>query len=78
MVGMGPRVHAPHPKRMIQRNFNEIAVREMLDTYRRIRPSSEPDRRTVESMYRGSEWHIIVEPDPASETIVVITAYPIG
>ena len=69
----------PHiRKRMVQRNFNDIAVREMLDTCRQILPGSEPNRWTVESTYRGSEWHIIVEPDPTSETIVIITAYPIG
>lgn len=67
----------PHvEKRMVQRGFTEIALREMLDNHHEIRPDIEPGRWLVETRYGYTSWEVIIEPDPASRSLVVITAYP--
>ena len=67
----------PHiRKRMAQRGFNEIAVREMWDRCRRVRPDVEDGRWVLETTHERSPWEIVVEPDPETRTVVVITAYP--
>jgi len=68
----------PHvEKRMMQRGFTEIALREMLDSAQRMRPDIEPGRWLVETRYDRTDWAVIIEPDPDSQCLVVITAYPV-
>lgn len=69
----------PHvEKRMTQRGFSEIALREMLDKAKGIRPDVVPGRWLAQTRHRGSEWAVIVEPDADTRSLVVITAYPVG
>ena len=66
----------PHvEKRMAQRGFTEIDLREMLDRRHRTRPDIEPGRWLVETRHRHTNWEVILEPDPESRFVLVITAY---
>ena len=67
----------PVVKRMAQRGFTEIGLREILDSYQGIRPDIEPGRWLVETRHRQRDWEVIVEPDPQSRSLVVITSYPV-
>lgn len=67
----------PHlRKRMAQRDFTEIELREMWDRCHQVIPDAEEEGRwAVRTTHRGAPWEIIVEPDPESQSNVVITAY---
>ena len=68
----------PHiEKRMEQRDFTEIALREMLDRARGYRPDEYEGRFIVESRYHQVGWEVIVEPDFVDELLVIVTAYPV-
>ncbi len=68
----------PHiEKRMEQRDFTEIALREMLDRARGCRPDEYEGRFIVESRYHHVGWEVIVEPDFVDESLVIVTAYPV-
>ena len=68
----------PHvAKRMAQRGFTEIGLREMLDRYQGIRPDIEPGRFLVQTRHGHRDWEVIVEPDPQSRSLIAITAYPL-
>jgi hypothetical protein len=64
-------------KRMVDRGFTEIELRQMLDKPRSIRRSPEVGRWQIESRLGRRRWHIIVEPDPATRLVVVITAFAV-
>ena len=69
----------PHvEKRMAQRGFNEVALREMLQGARGLQVDVEPGRYVVDTMHHGSRWSVIVEPDPSTHTAIIITAYPVS
>ena len=69
----------PHlRKRMIDRGFNEVEVRSMLESPQRIVEDHEPGRFAVDAVHRGRRWRLIVEPDPSAEALVVITAFRPG
>lgn len=66
----------PHlEKRMEDRNFTEVELRDMLERARGYRADLEPDRFVIETSLRGRPWEVIVEPDPVAALLVVITAY---
>jgi len=66
----------PHlRKRMLGRNFNETDLRAILEDAAGYREDHEPGRYVVEAIHGGERWHIIVEPQPDEQTLVVITAY---
>ena len=68
----------PHvEKRMEQRNFTEIALREMMDRAVGFRPVEQYGRYVIESRYRRTGWEVIVEPDSEGELLVIVTAYPV-
>ena len=68
----------PHAeKRMIQRSFTEIELREMLDRAKALHPDKEIGRYVVVSTLHSTNWEIILEPDFDEKLIVVVTAYPI-
>ena len=68
----------PHvEKRMEQRDFTEISLREMLDRALGFRPDERYGRYVIESQYRRKGWEVIVEPDSEGELLVIVTAYPV-
>jgi hypothetical protein len=68
----------PHVlKRMVDRNFTEVDLRQMLEGATRVRPDVEDGRWTIEARHDGRQWEVVVEPDDASRLLVVITAYPV-
>ncbi len=64
-------------KRMIDRRFNEVDLREMLDTAIGYHENHEDGRFVIETTHDARQWAIIVEPDPSDEILIVITAYPL-
>jgi hypothetical protein len=65
-------------KRMIDRSFNEVELREMLQQATAYRPDRQANRWIVETTYSGRTWEVVVEPDASAQTLVVVTAYAIG
>ena len=67
----------PHlEKRMIQRGFNDISLREMLGRAYGFHLDVEPERWVIETRHAGVPWEVIVEPDYELKLLVVVTAYP--
>jgi len=68
----------PHlEKRMEDRDFTEVELREMLERSRGFHEDVVADRFVIETRHRGREWEVIVEPDAEAALLVVITAYMI-
>ncbi len=66
----------PHAeKRMVQRDFTEIDLREMLESATKLVPDAIPGRWIASSFVRGRKWEIVIEPDSQEKTQVIITAY---
>jgi hypothetical protein len=69
---------SPHlSKRMIDRDFNELAVRRMLTVATAYRADVVSGRWVISTRHRRAPWEVIVEPDAAAQLLVVVTAYPI-
>ena len=67
----------PHiKKRMLDRDFTEVELRQMLEDSSNYRPDFVEGRWVIETRYHGEPWEIIVEPDERSQLLIVITAYP--
>ncbi|MBA2245069.1 MAG: DUF4258 domain-containing protein [Gemmatimonadetes bacterium] len=64
-------------KRMEQRDFTEVELRQMLEDAIGYREDVVEDRWVIETRHRGRRWEAVVEPDPVEELLVVITAYPV-
>ncbi|MGN6727926.1 MAG: hypothetical protein ACTHLZ_18550 [Tepidisphaeraceae bacterium] len=62
---------------MQDRGFDEIALREMLEAAAAWRPDNISGRFAIDCRYNGELWQVIVEPDETTETLVVVTAFPI-
>lgn len=60
---------------MEDRDFSEVDLRRMLEVATSVRPDTVEDRFVVETVHRGAQWRIIVEPDGELQCIVVVTAY---
>ncbi len=70
---------SPHLlKRMVDRRFNEIDLREMLKDARGYRPDVIEGRWVIVAYHQKKAWEIIVEPDFGMKRVVVVTAYSIG
>lgn len=70
---------SPHLfKRMIDRNFNETDIREMLEAANDYRTDHEPGRFVIVTRHAGRPWEVIVEPDHRAQLLVVITAYAVS
>ena len=70
---------SPHLiKRMADRRFTELDLREMLEEASRCQKDVVEGRWVVKARHRGRSWHVIVEPDTSVQLLVVVTAYPIG
>jgi len=69
---------SPHLlKRMVDRGFTEIDLRDMLEQPVSLRRDIVPRRWVVATRHRRRRWEVIVEPDHEARLLVVITAYPI-
>jgi hypothetical protein len=69
---------SPHLlKRMIDRGFNEVDLRGMLETATGYDPAVEPGRWVVRTRYGGEGWQVVVEPIQAEGVLLVITAFAI-
>jgi hypothetical protein len=65
-------------KRMIDRRFNEVDLRRMMEHALDYSPDVVYGRWVIQARHGGRRWEIIVEPDYEQELLVVITAYPTG
>jgi len=66
----------PHvEKRMDDRGFSELDLREMLARATGLRPRVAEGRFVVETRLRGRRWEVVVEPDELEHLLVVVTAY---
>lgn len=69
---------SPHLlKRMVDRGFNEVDLRAMLEGATEFSPDIVEDRWVIAVRRQRRRWEIIVEPDPRMELLVVVTAYPL-
>ncbi len=69
---------SPHLlKRMVDRQFNEVDVRTMLEIGTHVREDVEPGRWIVETSHEQRPWEVIVEPLSSERILLVITAYPV-
>jgi hypothetical protein len=64
-------------KRMVDRQFTEVDLRQMFEGASSLRPDVEEGRWIIASRHHRRAWEIIVEPDEAEHVLVVITAYPV-
>ena len=68
----------PHiEKRMEQRGFTLIDLRQMLQDARGLRQDKFEGRWIIETRHRNRNWVVIVDPDDEEQLLVVITAYRI-
>ena len=69
----------PHVgKRMQDRGFTEIDLRQMLEHAARFRPDVVDGRFVIETRFRGRPWEVVVEPDEVEHLLVVVTAFGVG
>lgn len=65
-------------ERMIDRDFNETDIREMIQEAAACVPNEQyPGRWLLRTTWHGTPWEISVEPDYEEQLLVVITAYPV-
>lgn len=69
---------SPHlEKRMMDRDFNEIDLRRMLENAKGYHPDIVEGRWVIETRHHRRTWEVIIEPDSDEQMLVVITAYPV-
>ena len=64
-------------KRMVDRQFSEVELREMLEHAKAYRPNHEQARWVIETRHASDDWSVIVEPLVDETVLLVITAYPV-
>ena len=62
-------------KRMVDRDFTEVELRQMMEQASGYRPDFIEDRYLIETTHEGRLWHMVVEPDEELRLLVVVTAY---
>jgi len=66
----------PHlAKRMLDRQFSETDLREMLADAETYRPDALPGRWIIQTRRKSEPWEVVVEPDESAELLVIVTAY---
>ena len=65
-------------RRMIDRGFNEVDLREMLEEPEGVGIGAMPGRWIFRTRLHGRSWKVVVEPDWFEQRLVVITAYAPG
>jgi hypothetical protein len=69
---------SPHLlKRMVDRGFSEVDLREMLEHATELRTDVVSGRWIVETRHRRKVWEVVIEPDETVPVQVVVTAYPV-
>ena len=62
----------PHVlKRMVDREFTEVDLRQMLEAASSVRADVQEARWAITSRHRGHPWEIIVEPDELERVLGV-------
>lgn len=70
---------SPHLlKRMVDRRFTEVELRDMPGHADGYAPDHIPGRFVIECRHAGEAWRVIVEPDDEDELLVVVTAHRIN
>ena len=65
----------PHvEKRMEDRGFTEVYLRQMLEHADGFRADVVADRFVIETL-RARRWEVVVEPDEVAHLLVVVTAF---
>ncbi len=68
----------PHlEKRMEDRSFTELDLRDMLERARAYRADVVEGRWIIDTRRGGRPWEVIVEPNDEERLLVVVTAYPL-
>lgn len=62
-------------KRMVDRSFNEVDLRRMLEEAMGFRKDFVEGRYVVETRHDGRRWEVVIEPIADERTLLVITAY---
>lgn len=62
---------------MVDRQFNEIDLRRMLEHARGHRSAIAAARFVIDAWHDGRRWEVIVEPEAERQLLVIITAYPV-
>jgi hypothetical protein len=60
-------------RRMEDREFNEVELREMLENAGGFEQDVVEGRFVIHTVHRRAAWHVIVEPDDEEELLVVVT-----
>jgi len=64
-------------KRMVDRQFNEVDLRLMLERATGYREADEPGRFVVETRHGDRAWAVIVEPSIEDHVLIVVTAFAV-
>ena len=64
-------------KRMVDRGFSEVDLRNMMEHGKTFHEDNVPGRWVVITSHESQSWEVIVEPDSVDQLLVIITAYPI-
>ena len=68
----------PHlAKRMIDRSFNEVELRDMLEHATSYSTDTATGRYVIQTTHAARGWEVVVEPDRASKLLIVVTAYSV-
>jgi hypothetical protein len=68
----------PHlAKRMMDRSFNEVDVRDMLERALSYSADAAAGRYVIQTTHLTRSWEVVVEPDQTAKILVVVTAYPV-
>lgn len=62
---------------MVDRGFNEVELREMLERAGTYRQDVVGGRWVIETAWHDGPWEVIVEPDEDRRLLVVVTAYAV-
>ena len=73
------QAHLDHVgKRLEDRGFTEVDLRQMREHAARFRPDVVDGRFVIEPRFRGRPWEVVVEPDEVEHLLVVVTAFGVG
>jgi hypothetical protein len=62
---------------MLDRRFNEVDLRRMLEHASGYRADVVAGRWVIETRHTRKDWEVIVEPDNEQTLLVLVTAYPV-
>jgi hypothetical protein len=65
-------------KRMEDRDFSEVELRDMLERATAYREDVLAGRWVIETRHRKQPWEVVLEPDGSAKLLVIITAYEVN